>query len=178
MKGKSLLLTLSLLLFKIALSQNTYDIDFSGKDRAQMCKSCLKAFKKQPKEVKFSVKRENSDLYFEINDKEWFNSLFQNSGDGLAIDIVSKDRYACELQTINEKQIRGFLLKPVYSEALKRGLKNVEDNLFSTWIGKIPNQFLDKKLEFNIVFIGNKSSCLYNVLYDLDSYASDLLDMG
>ncbi|WP_370477127.1 hypothetical protein [Tamlana flava] len=174
------LLTSLLIVFsiKIAACQNTYDIDFSGKDRKRKCETCIKAFKNQPAEAKFSIKRENENLYFEINDKEWYNDLFQNVGDGLAIDIVLKDRYSCELETVKNTQIKGLLLEPVYSEALKKGLKQVENNIYSTWVGKIPEAFLDREMEWNILFIGNKNLCQYNVLYDLDTYTSDLLDMG
>ncbi|MEL0455520.1 hypothetical protein WJN01_04730 [Flavobacteriaceae bacterium SZ-1-7] len=174
------LLTSLLIVFsiKIAACQNTYDIDFSGKDRKRKCETCIKAFKNQPAEAKFSIKRENENLYFEINDKNWFNDLFQNDGDGLAIDIVLKDRYSCELETVKNTQIKGLLLEPVYSEALKKGLKQVENNVYSTWVGKIPEGFRDREMEWNILFIGNKNLCQYNVLFDLDTYTSDLLDMG
>ena len=179
MKVKSLLLTSFLLLFAIiTYSQNTYDIVFSGNDRDQNCQTCLQAFNQKPKEVKFSIKRENNNLYFEVNDKNWFNLLFKNSGDGLAVDIVLKDKYNCDLQSIDKSQIRGFLVKPVYASQLKSGLKLTKDNTFRTYVGKIPEGFLNDELEYNILFLGNKNLCRYYVIYDLESYKWDLLDMG
>ena len=179
MKVKFLLLTSFLLFFvKITYSQNTYDIVFSGNDRDQNCQTCFQAFNQKPKEVKFSINRENNNLYFEVNDKNWFNSLFKNAGDGVAVDIVLKDKYNCKLAEIDKSQIRGFLLKPVYASQLKSGLKPKGDNTFRTYVGKIPEGFLNDDLEYNILFLGNKNLCRYYVIYDLESYAWDLLDMG
>lgn len=164
--------------FNSLVAQNTYDIEFSKKDRDQNCQECFQAFNQKPYEVKFSIKRENDNLYFEVNDINWFNQLFKNSGDGIAIDIVLKDRYACDLETIQNTQLKGFLLKPVYSKELKNGLKLNSDNIYSVPVGKIPQGFHNEEMEFNILFLGNKNLCRYYVTYDLESYTWDLLDMG
>ena len=179
MKVKLLLLTSFLLLFALTTySQNTYDIVFSGNDRDENCQTCLQAFNQKPNEVKFSIKRENNNLYFEVNDKDWFNLLFKDRSDGLAVDIVLKDKYNCDVQSIDKSQIKGFLVKPVYASQLKSGLKPTKDNIFRTYVGKIPEGFLNDELEYNILFLGNKNLCRYYVIYDLESYTWDLLDMG
>lgn len=179
MIGKYLFVT-TLIVFSLnsLLAQNTYDIEFSKKERDQKCQDCFQTFNEKPYEVKFSIKREKANLYFEVNDKNWFNQLFKNSGDGIAIDIVLKDRYACELESVENAQIKGFLLKPVYSKELKSGLKTDSENIYSVFVGKIPEGLLDEQLEFNILFLGNKNICRYYVTYDLESYTWDLLDMG
>lgn len=179
MIGKSLLVT-TILVFSLhsIVAQNTYDIEFSGKERDHKCQECFQTFNQKPYEVKFSIKREKANLYFEVNDKNWFNVLFKNPGDGIAIDIVLKDRYSCELQSIENTQIKGLLLKPVYSQELKSGLKSNGQNIYSVLVGKIPDGFLNDELEFNILFLGNKNLCRYYVTYDLESFTWDLLDMG
>ena len=179
MTGKYLFV-LALFAFSLnsLVAQNTYDIEFSKKDRDQNCQECFQAFNEKPYEVKFSISRENANLYFEVNDKNWFNRLFKNPGDGIAIDIVLKDRYACDLESIENAQIKGFLLKPVYSKELKNGLKFNGENIYSVLVGKIPEGLFKDELEFNILFLGNKNICRYYVTYDLESYTWDLLDMG
>jgi hypothetical protein len=179
MIGKNLFVA-ALLVFSLnsLIAQNTFDIEFSKKDRDQNCQECFQTFNQKPYEVKFSISRENANLYFEVNDKNWFNQLFKNSGDGIAIDIVLKDRYACELESVENAQIKGFLLKPVYSKELKSGLKLNGENIYSVPVGKIPEGLLKDELEFNILFLGNKNICRYYVTYDLESYTWDLLDMG
>lgn len=167
-----------LLFLNFSFSQNTYDIVFPDKDKDEKCKVCIQVFNNKPEGVEFSIVRENSNLFFQVNNYDWFNSLFYGSKDGIAIDIVLKNKYDCKLETIENKQIRGFLLKPMYSDALKTGLKLNNNGVYQVNIGKIPDNFLNKDLEYNILFLSNKNLCRYYVIYDLKSYTWDLLDMG
>ncbi len=161
-------------------AQNTFDIVFptTENDRNQNCKQCFQAFQQKPKEVKFSIKRENNNLYFQINDKEWFNQLFKGTGDGIAVDIVNKERYDCDIESIENSQIKGRLLKPLYGAKLRSGLKPNGENSFRVHVGRISDTEINEELEYNILFLNNKNLCQYYVIYDLESYPWDLLDMG
>lgn len=178
MKGKYLILFFLVFGSYTLKAQNTFDIVFPQQNREQVCKQCFQVFKYKPKEVKFSIKRERDNLYFQVNDKKWFNLLFKNVGDGIAVDIVVKDRYDCEYESVKNTQIRGLLLKPVYSQKLKSGLKANGENLFRVHVGRVPEAFLNHELEYNILFLSNKNLCNYYWVYDLESYPWDLLDMG
>ena len=157
--------------------QQTFGIQFPGEDREQLCNTYFTAFKNKPKETKFSIKREKNQLFFETNDKKWFLQLFKKSGDGLALDIVSKNRYVCD--TLNENtQIRGLLLKPIYQDRLKKTLKPHGKDRFRVLLGNIPPALSNNELEYNILFLNNKNLCLYYVIYNLAAYPWDLLDMG
>lgn len=142
------------------------------------CSQCKLAFNQKAKEIKFSIKRENTNLYFQVSDKQWFMTLFKNNTDGLAIDIVDKERYGCGTVVDENLQVRGKLLKPIYSEQLKSGLKSIEKNQFKVLVGRIPENLQDKELEFNILFIGNRTLCRYQTIFNLQAYSWDLLDMG
>lgn len=179
MKRNYLFVSLTLLLISIGQSQNTYDIQFPQQDREEKCKQCFSVFKQKPKEVKFSVKKsDEGNLYFIINNKQWFNTLFKNSGDGIAVDIVSKERYNCDVQEVEKQQIRGKLLPPVYAAVLRRGLKPYGKNLFRVKVGALPEDLKGKEVEFNMLFLCNRNLCRYNTIYDLERYKWDLLDMG
>lgn len=176
MKFKTLLFAFILSFFS-ATSQNTFDIVFPQANRQQICQSCTNIFRQKPKEVKFSVIREGSNLYFRINDKRWFNLLIKNPGDGIAVDVVRKNRYDCN-ETVEKTQIKGLLLKPVYGAKLRNLLKPAGDNMFKAHIGRLPSELLDDELEYNILFLSNKNMCRYQVIYNLESYPWELLDMG
>ena len=114
MKNKKIfLIVIYIVISNTIWSQNTFDIMFPGNDRDQICQECFQIFSQKSKEVQFSIKRERDNLYFEVNDKKWFDLLFKNPGDGIAVDIVIKDRYSCEYETIASTQIKGLLQKPV-----------------------------------------------------------------
>ncbi len=166
-----------LLLTTMVDAQNTYDIIFSSPNHDQVCKPCLDAFMRKPKETQFSVKRDGANLFFEINDKEWLKRLIQHPDDGIAIDVVSKDRYRCN-ETLEEKQIKGVLLKPLYGNRVTDALKPHGTNLFRLLVGRLTPDQMQKELEYNILFLSQKRLCRYQVIYNLASYPWDLLDMG
>lgn len=173
-------LVISLIIFNFTIlnAQNTFGIVFPGNDRDQKCQQCFQTFNQKPKEVQFSIVREQSNLYFQINDKIWFNKLFKNPKDGLAIDIVSKEIYGCDEIIVGNLQIKGELLQPVFTPKLKSNLESSGDNLFRVHVGNIPKTLLNKELEFNILFLSNNNLCRYYWIYHLESYPWDLLDMG
>lgn len=164
-------------LFNISPAQNTYDIDFPSA-KSLKCRKFTKLFAQKPEEVKFSIKRAGKKLYFEINDSRWFNELFENPYDGLAIDVVSKNRYDCAVNEIPNDQIRGTLLAPVYFYALKNGLRATSNGRLQLYVGDVPENLLYDELEYNVLFLSNKNMCRYYVIYNLENYGMDLLDMG
>ena len=174
---KTTLFILLFIVFKINSQQNTYGIYFPNTDRQSKCNYFLQAFQQKPKEVSFGIKTEGEKLFFEINDKRWFDILFKKTGDGIAIDIVSKERYDCNKMVAN-KQIRGTLLPPIYAMQLKRKLKKNANGNYRVLVGKIPVNLQNKELEFNILFLQNKTLCQYYNIYNLQAYPWDLLDMG
>lgn len=178
MKFKYLLsFVLAMTFSNVTEAQNLHGIDLTNYD-SQLCQKFNQAFYNRPKEVKFGIKREKANLFFETNNKDWFNSLFVNAYDGVAIDIVTKDRYACDVSDIEPVQIKGTLLPPVFAKRLKSGLKKSGNTLYRVLVGRIPANLLDKELEFNTLFLNDRTLCQYYVLYDLEAYPWDLLDMG
>lgn len=173
------LLLLFLILSSYSYSQETFDIAFPQGERNIVCQRCFQAFSQKPKEVSFSIKMDKTNtLYFEINDEKWFNLLFKNAGDGIAVDVVAKDRYGC-LEVLPElQQIRGALLKPVYASTLRKTLKPAPDNKFRARVGRLPDALKGKEVEFNILFLSDKNLCQYYTIFNLESYQWDLLDMG
>ena len=101
MNVKSILITLFIYFAFLSVSfsqDDNYGIQMQQtyKTEENNCSCCKSAFSQKAKEVKFSIKRENNNLYFHVNDKRWFNMLFKNNADGVAVDIVDKERYNCE----------------------------------------------------------------------------------
>jgi len=171
-------LLFALFISNISKAQNTFDVIFPITDRAEVCADCFEFFKQKPKEIYFSIQREGNNLYFQVNDKDWFKGFIKNENDGIAVDIVNKERYDCDLYTIVQKQIKGELLKPIYGQKLLSGLKPFGTNLFRVHVGKIPEELMGNELEYNILFLKNKNLCRYRSTYNLESYPWDLLDMG
>jgi outer membrane protein OmpA-like peptidoglycan-associated protein len=169
---------ISLFCFSSIKAQNAFDIIFTQNlNQDNKCSYFNSYFKNKPKEVGFSIVRENDKLYFQVTDKAWAMNLFKKSGDGIAIDVVAKSRYECD-KNLEDIQIRGVILKPVYAQQLVRGFKPTKGGRFQTIVGAVPENLKDEELEFNILFLNNKVLCRYQSIYNLESYPWGLLDMG
>ena len=178
MKKIFLLIVITFISLSNLTAQNTYDIRFSQNTNTDAnCGYFNAYFKNTPKEIGYSILREGNKLYFQVTDKNWGINLFKKSGDGIAIDVVSKTRYKCD-SIIEDSQIRGTILQPVYAKQLVRGFKPTLGDRFKTFVGTVPADLQDEELEFNILFLNNKVLCRYQRIYNLESYPWDLLDMG
>ncbi|WP_299135846.1 hypothetical protein [uncultured Tenacibaculum sp.] len=175
---KNYLLLIALFLNSLCFGQNQHGIKIqtTQSERNQQCQYFSKMFRQKPKEIKFGIKREGTKLYFEINNKKWFTQLFKQTGDGIAVDIVPKTRYECN-EDVKLQQVRGLLLKPVYAKQLRRSLKPYQKR-YRVYVGQIPKPLAKDELEFNILFLSNRTLCEYYYIYNLQSYPWDLLDMG
>ena len=145
------------------------------------CRACKNAFRKKPKEVQFILKKDNQDnLFFEITHKEWLNTIFKGSKDGFLVDIISKEKYNCNLSSIPKSTngIEGTSLPPVFSKKIKAGLKKQPNGRYRVKIGSIPKKLKGQELEFNLFFINDNYFCQYSRIYNLESYELNLLDMG
>lgn len=179
MKKETLFIIAIVFLVKLGFSQEIKGINFprTNQERFQKCQNFQQVYQQRPKEVKFSARQEGGKLFLETNDKVWFDRLFKSTGDGIALDIVPKSRYACG-EEIDDLQIRGELLSPVYAQKLRRGLKKQMGNRYRVQVGTIPTGLKDEELEYNILFLSNRTLCQYNTTFNLESYPWELLNMG
>ncbi|MEO9572191.1 MAG: hypothetical protein ABJH82_00520 [Polaribacter sp.] len=176
MKKITLLIIISIFCFSSVKAQSAYDIIFT-QNQNQNCSYFTNYFNSTPKEISYSIRREGNKLYFQVTDKAWAIKLFKKSGDGIAIDVVSKSRYTCD-EELEKVQIKGTILKPVYAQKLIRGFRPHLKDRYRTYVGSVPEELKDEELEFNILFLNNKVLCRYQQIYNLESYPWDLLDMG
>jgi outer membrane protein OmpA-like peptidoglycan-associated protein len=175
-----LLLIVVLFSYAVSFSQEVKGINFprTNNERTQKCDSFMQLYRQKPKEVKFSIKREGDQLFLEVNDKKWFDRLFSSTGNGIAIDIVSKSRYYCD-SVVDESRIRGELQNAIYAQKLRRSLKKQKvTGRYRALVGSVPQHLRDQELEFNILLLSNRTFCQYNTTFNLESYPWELLDMG
>ena len=163
-----------------SFGQQYFDIKNPGNDYYKKCQDCLNLINDKPKEIQFGIQRDEFDnLYFVVTRKEWFDMMIKKSGDGIAIDIISKDRYDCSKDKIeNKSPIKGDLQKPLYKKELEHNMLPSKYGEVTIKMGEVPRKYRGKDVEFNIIFLKNKYLCYYNSFFDLKTYRWDLLDMG
>jgi hypothetical protein len=161
---------------QIAAQNSALIVD--GRD-TQECSACESLVKQMPKEVLFGVHiSENGDVYFSMNNINWFKKVFQNDNYGVSVDIVSEDRYQCNtLQSPNQRVPKGVLMRPVLRKDLLSKNESTE-NAIRAKIGSIPANLMNKKIEGNLVIINGSKICDYTTFVNISRVGLELLPMG
>lgn len=155
----------------------TYDIK---SEKRGDCDEYRTVYRKLPADVRYNVKLEDGIIYFMFPHEELFESIFDKSSDGIAVDIVTRDQYTCgsEHDFVNSPIHRGFLMPPMYKKDL---LKNrVEDDNGNVIIiyGKLPSRFNPLEVECNLLVLQKKALCGYHSFTNLDYSNWGLLETG
>lgn len=172
------------LLFFIALffTGGTYaqNVQLVDARRSHDCTECITLLKTKPREVQFGIQiHADGDVYFALNNRAWFDKLFTSDVDGVAVDLVSKDLYACDkpLPGVNGFG-KGQFLPPVYLPELKKNMLNLGSGHYAVRIGHVPASLKDKDLEGNLAILKRGVVCFYTYFTDIPRSTWDLLPMG
>ena len=174
-------LPLLLLAFSAAASaQSPWDIRDPGAAVDVRCGECVRTMETMPKEVMFGLFVDDDlDIWFVLNDPRFFDRLFKRPGDGIAVDVVERGRYACGREVpAPSGWSKGTLLKPVYLAEMLRERGTAEDGSLYTKVGRLPLPFKGKPVELNMLVVQDHYACWYNTFHELDSHRWDLLNMG
>ncbi len=133
-----------------------------------------------PPEVLFGIHfNSNGDIYFSLSNREWFDKIFKNNSYGISIDIVSKDRYACNNNSSKTDPLpRGIMTKPVYRLQILKGEKELTKGEFYTKVGVVPPELRNKEIEGNLVILNGNYICYYTDFIDIPRSNWELLPMG
>lgn len=161
-------------------AQAYFDIKFPGDKYEKKCRECAEVLRRKPKEVQYGIQRdEENQLYFVVTNMAWFTQLIEDNEDGIAVAVVTKDRYDCSKKKLEKHgPIKGEVLQPVYKKELMLNLQETVGGGAIIKLGEVPEKYREKEAEFNLIILKNKYLCHYNTFYDLKSYRWDLLDMG
>ena len=146
------------------------------------CTECSNYFRSLPPEVGFGIVRDSSTnmLLFVFTDPNYFEGMFPHHNDGLAIDIINRNQFACGSSTkLNDNPIyKGSLLPPLYQKDIYKSKIIDEHNNLWIPLGYVPESIRSEELEFNIIFLRNNAVCRYQEFFDLAAHKWDLLEMG
>jgi len=145
------------------------------------CSKCQQTIANKPREVLFGIDiHSNGDVYFLMNNIEWFEKIFRLSSFGVSADIVSKERYNCNVLSSDKETyfIRGQLLKPVYKPELLKDMESLQNGTVYVKIGKLPSNLRSKEIEGNIVILNGDMICYYKNFVNINRNVWQLLPMG
>ena len=142
--------------------------------------SLMNTINSKPPEVLFGIfTNENNDIYFSMNNNEWFNKILKNETYGVSIDLVSKEKYSCNNNNTEDNTLPlGTVLKPVYKKELALQNISIIRNEIIVKIGKVPINLIGKQFEGNLIICINKNICYYSNFINIDRADLSLLPMG
>jgi hypothetical protein len=143
------------------------------------CAPCKSILEKKPKEVLFGIHvQSNGEIYFSMNNIEWFNKLFSNDQIGVSVDLISEDRYSCKLPPEKKPTVyQGVILPPVYRKNLLANNESREKEMYVK-IGTLPASLKNKKIEENLIIINRNKICYYTQFVNIARNNWELLPMG
>jgi hypothetical protein len=145
-----------------------------------LCQYCQQQINNKPVEVLFGIQiNTNGDIFLSMDSKIWFNKIFKNNSYGVTIDLVSKDRYACNISVEDENSLpKGTMTVPIYKDEMVNASLELADNLIYTKVGKVPTKLKGKVLEGNLVILNGPYICYYTNFVNIDRNVWQLLPMG
>ncbi|MCB0431153.1 MAG: hypothetical protein H6585_05330 [Flavobacteriales bacterium] len=145
-----------------------------------VCAPIIKVLQQFPVEEQYSLQVEDGKVVFMMTDVKAFDALFAEDSTGLAVDIVTKEQFACqgEPNFANSYVHKGTLMKPLYGKELRAKKTQDAKGVVRVELGPLPAAFSDKELELNLLLLQKRSLCHYSLFYRLPYLKWDLLSMG
>jgi hypothetical protein len=171
------------MIFDVACAQSTnrenYDIKIP-RDMGKACGEFYGTLNAMPFDVRFSTFIRGDSVLLTHSDADWFWKLVPDKNDGIAVDLVFREQYACDniQRMVNSGTHRGFLLPPLYRDNIRRNLLRVAPGYIAVYAGKVPPSWPTDNLEANYLLINNKNACYYSNVVSLDYHGWALLKTG
>lgn len=158
----------------------TYGLKYDPFKPNRACIACLQTLSQMPPEVHFGLVRVENAIVFVMNDKQWFNAIFNDKDDGIAVDIIQKKQFQCGRNNDYNKNsfVKGILTKPVFLKQINKTNLQYEGMEVVVPVAAVPDELLSQTdLEYNLVVIKNDEVCYYNSFYNLPGSKLSLLQM-
>jgi hypothetical protein len=135
---------------------------------------------KKPKEVLFGVQiTDDGEIYFSMSNRDWFAKLFTLPKDGIAIDLVRKDYYACNKSNIEQETWqRGEWTTPIYLSDMKKKIVDLGNGEINFKVGVVPPHLKNKDIEGNLGMIKNGKLADYRHFINIPQNLFHILPMG
>ncbi len=153
----------------------SFGIKTDAKDRATNCEYYQAIYKKMPKEIGYAVQAIDGEIFFDINSRDFYNQIFDHQGDGIVIEIISKEGFSCDQ---DEHSLSSHLLPPIYFNAMKNNQQTNMEDYIHVHCGRLPFNFNPDEVEFNVYIIQNHTVCAYHLFFKIDYSQWELLPTG
>ncbi|CAL2082538.1 CAP domain-containing protein [Tenacibaculum sp. 190524A02b] len=151
-------------IYKVPNQLSEYAFGVIDNNECVDCKS-LSAYSNIIANMGNNISIEGNEIIFRYHNKEYFNTIFSENLDGLAVDLVTKDQIKCgtENKLDSSPIYDGVMLPPVYRDELNATNKAKGNYRVVVSLGKIPEHLKNKEVSANLIIIKNQNKCVYKV---------------
>ena len=102
-----------------------------------------------------------NEVFFEFHNLAYFEEVFSDGGDGIAIDLIDRNQYSCEEgnRLFPGDFSNGLLLKPAKKMKLLNANEGIEQGKVKVSIADLPAFYNSKDYEINGVLIKDGHAC-------------------
>ncbi|MCX2742604.1 hypothetical protein OO013_01940 [Mangrovivirga sp. M17] len=133
-----------------------------------------------PRDIRFDIVVLDRQIILTFPSEKHFKKLFDDSFDGVAVDIIDKNQYSCidNNELLSAWPNRGLLLDPVFKNELLKYYVLTELNTVAVNIGFLPYSFEPENVECNLLVLQKKALCSYESTAGLEMESWALLNTG
>lgn len=151
------------------------------KSTAQYKRKCGDFNKQSKKLIGSNVFQKDGSVFINLNPEKVGRQMFKKRRDGIMLEIVGQDQFACDTVSPGPDQIvYGFLLDPVFKKEIFKNYwpHPYYQNAFIFKAGGLPDGLDKVSHEINILFIKRRFICQKVIITDVPSHKLDLLETG
>lgn len=108
-----------------------------------------------------AISVEGKKAYFNYHSLSYFESIIQNGGDALAIDMVERSQYSCQEgnRLFPGNFVNGLMLKPSKKTKLLNANEKIEEKEVKVHLADLPDYYNSSDFELNLIIIKEGVAC-------------------
>jgi len=108
-----------------------------------------------------AISVEGQKAYFNYHSLSYFESIIQDGGDALAVDLVARDQYDCRSgnRLFPGAFVNGLMLKPAKKTKLINANEKIEEKEVKVHLADLPEYYTPADYELNLIIIKKGVAC-------------------
>jgi len=165
-------------LLPLGVKPNRDDYGIQGYDKNK-CGELMKSYGYLPQLMSDNIFFKNGQIYFYFHDLALFQNVLKDAGDAIALDIISKNQFACNTgNKLYPSKIHTGIMLPPISKSHIFGKNELKDKgAIEVSLGPIPTYVDTNTAEFNLLIIKGGCLCqtiIYNSLGGENLHSLDM----
>lgn len=144
----------------------------------KVCAKCVEKFNLIPDYIKYGLTVDNGKIYFTFSDAAYFEKLFPDGDEAIAVDVVHLDQFPCNGGNMLHRSVvhDGILFKPLTKGDILKNNLNKDATSIKVLFGDSPykNPY---EYELNLLLVKANTLCDYRVKMEDRKVRTEIMDI-